>query len=347
MANENEILEEENINSNEIEKLKAFGIKEVAKKTNIEENYIELMINKDFEKLKRANGLGFAKIISREYGLDLSTWSKEFKDYCNTNDKEELVKVAPKLPSYKPREKGNSSFLGLFLVVLIIFFVWFFGFSKYFDEILHQLESNSSEENINSALIEDNANNKLNDIKNNAIKIELNSPKKTEDLENQDDGLDTQKKSENIKEDISEEKEADEDINATVVEDNESENKELEAKEPKEELSQKEEAKVEAKEEKPAVVDSKAVFMPNKKMWVGIRNLNTNKERNFVSNKSFDVELNSKYLVVTGHGDFKVKTDSKELKFSSASPLKLLLENGVVRKLSDSEYKTIRQGKKW
>ena len=54
--------------------LEEIGLKEVSNKTHIEVKYLEYIINSKFDKLNRSTTVGFVKILSREYKLDLTDW---------------------------------------------------------------------------------------------------------------------------------------------------------------------------------------------------------------------------------------------------------------------------------
>ena len=71
--------------ANGIEKLLEMDLKEVTKRTHIETEYLEYMCEKNYEKLRKLNASGFAKILSREYDLDLQGWIDEYDEYCKEN----------------------------------------------------------------------------------------------------------------------------------------------------------------------------------------------------------------------------------------------------------------------
>ena len=63
---------------NELENLKEIGIKEISRKTHIEPTFLQYIFDKNFEKLSRLNIRGYAKILQREYDVDLSELLAEY-----------------------------------------------------------------------------------------------------------------------------------------------------------------------------------------------------------------------------------------------------------------------------
>ena len=72
--------------ANGIEKLLEMDLKEVTKHTHIETEYLRYMCEKNFEKLRKLNASGFAKILSREYDMDLQGWIDEYNEYCKEHN---------------------------------------------------------------------------------------------------------------------------------------------------------------------------------------------------------------------------------------------------------------------
>lgn len=72
----------------DLEKLKQIDIKEIQKKTRLTEQRINEIINKKFDSLDKVKAHGFISILEKEYDLDLSEWTNEYKKYWR--DKEML-----------------------------------------------------------------------------------------------------------------------------------------------------------------------------------------------------------------------------------------------------------------
>ena len=134
--------------ANGIEKLLEMDLKEVTKHTHIETEYLRYMCEKNFEKLRKLNASGFAKILSREYDMDLQGWIDEYNEYCkehNGNDNAGFT-VAPKLPAYTPKTDNSMALTVILVVVLIIVaLVWVVKFTNILDNIeLPSFDKNQS-----------------------------------------------------------------------------------------------------------------------------------------------------------------------------------------------------------
>lgn len=122
--------------ANEIFKLSNLDITEVSKQTKISLEYLEFIVDKNFDKLKDINLKAYLKIISREYDIDLSSYLDEYEDYCAQNADMETnnkVQVNPRLSGYSAKEKSNSFAWLVLLLILIGVGVWAFKFIKDFD----------------------------------------------------------------------------------------------------------------------------------------------------------------------------------------------------------------------
>ena len=69
--------------------LEEIGLQEVSRKTHIEVKTLQYMVNKEFDKLSRVNTLGFLKILSREFHLDVREWQGEFEAYWKETKEED------------------------------------------------------------------------------------------------------------------------------------------------------------------------------------------------------------------------------------------------------------------
>ena len=116
----------------DIKVLKEIGLKKVSNETHIEQKYLQYMVNCDFDKLDYVNTLGFIKILSREYNVDLSEFREAFEEYWNENrrsDEDEGLFIV-----VEDSSKGTKKFL---IFILVIVFVATIGmlFSIFKDKI--------------------------------------------------------------------------------------------------------------------------------------------------------------------------------------------------------------------
>ena len=103
---------------NDIRVLEKIGLQEVCKKTHIEVKQLEFMINNEYEKLNRINTLGFVKILSREYKLDLSEWLEAYQIYLANNKEHE--ETSTKIFVRAETEKNYRGIFAFFFFVLFI-----------------------------------------------------------------------------------------------------------------------------------------------------------------------------------------------------------------------------------
>ncbi|WP_103573790.1 phosphatidylglycerophosphate synthase, partial [Campylobacter concisus] len=168
---------------NELENLKEIGIKEISRKTHIEPTFLQYIFDKNFEKLSRLNMRGYAKILQREYGVDLSELLAEYDAFMqeNTPDDSHKTKVSPKIASYTPdditnqRQGGGSGFLFWIVILAIIGGgAYYFDAYKYVQNFIASLnEDNTSVSYSQSSIV--------NEVKKNIIDtnvtISQNTPK--------------------------------------------------------------------------------------------------------------------------------------------------------------------------
>lgn len=104
-------------------KIQELNLKEVAAKTQIELDFLEALVEKNFAVLGRFNVKGFVKILSREYELDFSDFNEEYEAYLNENNPTPQTKsktITPKLDAYSQKSSNAWSFLIVLIVLVII-----------------------------------------------------------------------------------------------------------------------------------------------------------------------------------------------------------------------------------
>ncbi|EAH8791307.1 hypothetical protein ACUWFQ_001422 [Campylobacter jejuni] len=104
-------------------KIQELNLKEVAAKTQIELDFLEALVEKNFAVLGRFNVKGFVKILSREYELDFSDFNEEYEAYLNENNPTPQTKsktITPKLDAYSQKSSNAWPFLIVLIVLVII-----------------------------------------------------------------------------------------------------------------------------------------------------------------------------------------------------------------------------------
>ncbi|MBV5277678.1 MAG: hypothetical protein J0647_01275 [Campylobacteraceae bacterium] len=119
----------------DIKVLEKIGLQEVCKKTHIEVKQLEYMVNNQYDKLSKINTLGFVKILSREYKLDLSDWLEGFYDYW-ADSKTDEDKIFVRANSDRSYKKVAWIFLVILFVSGIFAVISIFKIDTYFFNLI-------------------------------------------------------------------------------------------------------------------------------------------------------------------------------------------------------------------
>ena len=310
---------------NELENLKEIGIKEISRKTHIEPTFLQYIFDKNFEKLSRLNIRGYAKILQREYGVDLSELLAEYDAFMqeNTPDDSHKTKVSPKIASYTPdditnqRQGGGSGFFFWIIILAIIGGgAYYFDAYKYVQNFIATLnEDNTSVSYSQSSIV--------NEVKKNIIDtnvtITQNAPK-------------IEANASNVK--ISAPAEQNVTVNPASVDQN--------ALKPS--MAAQPAPKVEQNVTKPL---NEAVITPKQRVWIGIINLENGQKTSSDTSKSVNINLDQRQLVVCGNGNIELKIGDKVTKYNPSRPARFLVENGDMKFLTYDEFVEMNKGKSW
>ena len=310
---------------NELENLKEIGIKEISRKTHIEPTFLQYIFDKNFEKLSRLNMRGYAKILQREYGVDLSELLAEYDAFMqeNTPDDSHKTKVSPKIASYTPdditnqRQGGGSGFFFWIIILAIIAGgAYYFDAYKYVQNFIASLnEDNTSVSYSQSSIV--------NEVKKNIIDtnvtISQNTPK-----------IDANASSVKIS--------APAEQNVTVSPASVDQN----ALKPS--MAAQPAPKIEQNVTKPL---NEAVITPKQRVWIGIINLENGQKTSSDTSKSVNINLDQRQLVVCGNGNIELKIGDKVTKYNPSRPARFLVENGDMKFLTYDEFVEMNKGKSW
>lgn len=308
----------------ELENLKEIGIKEISRKTHIEPTFLQYIFDKNFEKLSRLNIRGYAKILQREYGVDLSELLAEYDAFMqeNTPDESNKTVVSPKIASYTPdditnqRQGGGSGFFFWIIILAIIGGgAYYFDAYKYVQNFIATLnEDNTSVSYSQSSIV--------NEVKKNIIDtnvtITQNAPK-----------IEANASSVKIS------APAEQNLSANVSN--------LEQPAIRQEPAQPA-PKVEENLTKPL---NEAIIMPKQKVWIGIINLENGQKISSDTSKDVSINLDQRQLVVCGNGNIEVKIGDKVTKYNPSRPARFLVENGEMKFVSYDEFVELNKGKSW
>ncbi|EAH4619306.1 hypothetical protein I9027_06240 [Campylobacter jejuni] len=307
-------------------KIQELNLKEVAAKTQIELDFLEALVEKNFTVLSRFNVKGFVKILSREYELDFSDFNEEYEAYLNENNPTPQTKskmITPKLDAYSPKTSSNWPFLVTFIILVII------GSGIYYFDTLKTFFKD--EQNNTSATVIDIIGQAQENLKslgeNNVVVIDNNKAQETNQTESvlpsQNVSLQENDKNISIENNISE--------NNTTL------------------LNEEKNTQIQEDTNTPKTDSLKeAHFKTSTKIWIGLIDLKSLKKTSFVKEKDFNISLDKDQLVLTGAAALTMfDQENKEQKFPAGNSKRFLIKDGKIISISAAEFIKLNKGKEW
>lgn len=307
---------------NDIRVLEKIGLQEVCKRTHIEVKQLEYMINNQYDKLNKINTLGFVKILSREYKLDLTDWLEGFYDYWAEHKAEEdshKEKIFIRAKSDRPYKKAAWIFLLIVLISGIFGLFSIFKIEINFDvmSLLDKAKIETTQTNaFQSAPVVQEAATSLG-VKVEERMIETNSSNST-----------IQAVVVSIDENLTRKVEVNDtnSTNATI---------------PLPTLPESNTNLVNT------VPKNNAILMPTKRIWIGFINLETFLRKESISDQNITIDLNKRQILKTGNGFFKLSYDGSIEDFTEQGSTRFLVENGTMKKISEEKFIELNRGKNW
>ncbi|EAK8625960.1 hypothetical protein E7M13_07085 [Campylobacter jejuni] len=307
-------------------KIQELNLKEVAAKTQIELDFLEALVEKNFAVLSRFNVKGFVKILSREYELDFSDFNEEYEAYLNENNPTPQTKskmITPKLDAYSQKSSNAWPFLIVLIVLVII------GSGIYYFDTLKTFFKD--EQNNTSATVIDIIGQAQENLKslggNNVVVIDNNKAQETNQTESvlpsQNISLQENDKNISIENNISENNTTllDEEKNTQIQEDTNT-------------------SKTDSLKE--------AHFKTSTKIWIGLIDLKSLKKTSFVKEKDFNISLDKDQLILTGAAALTMfDQENKEQKFPAGISKRFLIKDGKITSISAAEFVKLNKGKEW
>ena len=316
-------------------------LKEVAKKTLISIRDLEYLKNEEFDKLSKTKGLGFIKILEREYKIDLGYKKEKFLEYLKEEGKDTTKEffIAPPKPPVKTFSK---------LIALILFILIGVG-------ILYILYLNSGYDASSSQATSD---------ENRVIKeaqdisgIEVNETNITEENTFENTRSESNTTETNTITSVMESQET----NTSTVSDTKTEPSKDTQKEkaiatkPKEEtvkesLPQQEQISndtVDINESIPIDLRYTLTIVPKNRIWVGVVDLKNHKKKSYLKDTNITIEKSDSYMIATGHGEFKLYYKGEVLDFNTKNPIRFLIKDGNLTQINKKEFIKLNRGKYW
>ena len=306
-----------------IKVLEEIGLKRVCDETHIEQKYLKYMVDNDYDKLDHINTLGFVKILSREYKIDLSAWTEAFEEYWiqNRKDKENdgLFIVV--------NDEKKSKKLLIFIVLVLLGTTLSIIFSLFQEKIDISNYVNSDESSYENTTVIQEAQESLDEVNSSSDQSELqetmfNETNSSEEIVSVE---------ENITEEIVQEVSIEKETTQELIEEKKTEVKEI--TEPTEKVSPR--------------FSQEAIITPNTELWIGIIYLDTKKRRSFLGEGNFSIDISREQIITTGHGSFNVNINDEKREFKRQAPMRFLVKDSNLTEINWSKFKELNEGKSW
>lgn len=297
----------------DIKILEKIGLQEVCRKTHIEVKQLEYMINNQFDKLNKINTLGFVKILSREYKLDLSDWLEGFYDYWADHKAEEESKknkIFIRANSDRSYKKLAWFFLLMMFIAGLFAVVSIFKIDIDLESLLEKTKFETQIAGYQSAPVVQEAAKSLG-VKVEERVIETNGTNTT--------------------------------VEAVIVNIDDNATQRIESNESNSSFN-----KVEEKNATISTISkNKAMILPKRKIWVGSISLDNFSRQITSDDKNLTIDLTKKQLIKTGNGYFILSYDGTDEDFTEQGSTRFLVENGTIKKISEESFVALNKGKNW
>ena len=327
-------------------------LKEVSKRTLIDLKELSYLKDEEFDKLSKTKGLGFIKIIEREYKVDLSDKREKFLEYLKEHNKDnsnELFIAPPKTPS-----KIFPKFFALLLVFLIVLGALYIFY-------LNSLSNNSAITELkpdNNPIVQEAK--KISGIDINGSNEQNTTDEQISDETKNEENITTvqegeEKKNTNNKNKTTfQAKEAVEQNLSDIVKEVNTSTKNIDNKKsiqpPKEEqINAVAPVKsiTNSNQENNTTSNLILTIVPKKRIWVGIIDLSNYKKSSYIKDSNITISKNSDFLIATGHGKFDIYYNDQVIKFDTVNPIRLFVKDGKVVKIDKTEFVKLNRGKYW
>lgn len=100
------------------------------------------------------------------------------------------------------------------------------------------------------------------------------------------------------------------------------------------------------KEEKVADLQQFSIRAKSK-VWIGYIDVETNKKSSKILKDKLTLNRDKEWILILGHSHVDIRANGENYKFSTKGQLRLLYKNGVVTKITETEFKKLNRGRKW
>ncbi|TQR30965.1 hypothetical protein DMB92_07015 [Campylobacter sp. MIT 99-7217] len=314
-----------------MDRLKNLNLKEVSAKTQIETDFLNALIEKDFERLSRFNVKGFLKILTREYDIDFTKFLEEYETFLHGDEAEETsekedkkITIATQIDAYQQ----TSSSLWIWFVVIIAI-IGGLGYAIYQYDLLKMFIDKNPTQSSSSAVVDiiDEAQNNIKSV----VVVNEEENKSTENTQTS-----PQEEDSNATDDVSIQNNTQTGETKTLQEQIAQHN-ESEEKNPQ---NTNNELSINANQE--------VIFSTNGKVWVGFIKLENGEKRAMVTENNFSADLSVNQLLLIGATEITLLDPQGQSQvFPAGNSKRFLIENGTIKAISLGEFMKYNKGKEW
>lgn len=98
----------------------------------------------------------------------------------------------------------------------------------------------------------------------------------------------------------------------------------------------------------PPAIQGDVYIIPNIELWVGIIDIQTSEKKTHLIKKGLNINTSKEQLVITGHGDFTLKSDNgSSQSFNTKKRVFMHIKDGAVNLIDESEFISLNNGVVW
>ncbi len=313
----------------EIDIFEKYTIKEISKKSRIGEKDLQNLKDEKFDKFSKTKGLGFIKILEREYGVDLSQKRERLLEYLKENDKLENSElfIAP------PKKEKSSKPLAILLLIALIVAIGYFAYSK--------RENNTNNKDANYTF-----NPMVNEAKNLSGIDEKNDT--TKFLNSSSSSISSSSKNDIIENTADQNSSYEDELNDTKNYTPPAKELDTKTAPPKEESNKTITLTSQTQDiNKTKDTDTDLTIYSKNRLWIGVISLKDHKKRSYLKEGNTTIKIKNDTLISTGYGYFTLYYKGIKKVFSTKQRIRLLIKNDTVTKITKEKFLELNRGKNW
>lgn len=304
-----------------IEKLKEIGIERINTDTKITTVKIEAILKKKFHQIpSRVHFHGFIRILQDTYGIDFNELIQEYDVFYAKNKEKYEAFNKNLLPQESNEKKSKAKYFAFcILVILAIGFTFFkqienrdnvdvgaLGKNKTVDAVVQKMADQKSKvviEEVDGENLAEKNKSATKDITTIALNI---TAQNTKDKVIEDAKL----------------------TEATLKKAAKSSSRNNTKDSMSKQYNQ-------AKESKNLPQFS---VNPRQEVWFRVTNLETGKQKDYLTKDKISIDLQGDVLILFGHGELSIQTQYNSFESETPNRIRIIIENGIVREITKKDY---------